>query len=349
MDSITITRPDDWHVHLRDGEMLQRVTPYSAAQFGRVMVMPNLAPPVTNVSMALKYRQRICDAAANQSGFEPKLSLYLTDQTSVSDVLEANAQEHIVGFKLYPAGATTNSASGVSRISDLMTVLEAISDTKLVLQIHGEVTDSHVDIFDREAVFIEQVLEPLVRELPELKLILEHITTKNGVQFVEQSGEKIGGTITPQHLLFNRNELFRGGIRPHAYCLPVLKRETHRQALLEAATGGNTSFFLGTDSAPHTRSSKQSNCGCAGIFSASAAIEIYAQIFDQMDRLDKLEGFASFHGADFYDLPRNTESITLVRQSNSVAELIPASDGGSDDDLIPLLAGERLLWKLASD
>ena len=346
MKSITIVQPDDWHVHLRDGDMLQRVAPYTASQFGRAMIMPNLSPPVTNVSRALEYRQRILNGVSSESGFQPKMSIYLTDNTSQTDVAQAAEHPDIVGFKLYPAGATTNSASGVSRISGLMEVLESMADTDLVLQVHGEVTDNHVDIFDRESVFIEQVLSPLAKELPELKIILEHVTTKEGVQFVEQGGGNIAATITPQHLMFNRNEIFREGIRPHLYCLPVLKREGHRQALVEAATGGNRQFFLGTDSAPHSKASKQSSCGCAGIFSANAAIELYAAVFDELERIHQLEGFSSIYGAEFYGLPHNSKKVTLTKETQIIPDNIPDITGLEGEELIPLLAGEAISWKL---
>jgi len=347
-DSITIVRPDDWHLHVRDGKILERVVPYTASQFGRALIMPNLNPPVKKVTQALKYRSEILDAIPRDTTFDPKMSLYLTDSTTVSDVVSASQSDHIAGFKLYPAGATTNSDSGVTKIIGVMPVLEAMSEHGVVLQVHGEVTDKHVDIFDREAVFIEQILSPLSREIPQLKIVLEHITTREGVNFVESAGPQIAGTITPQHLLYNRNEIFRGGIRPHAFCLPVLKREVHRQALIEAATQGNPSFFLGTDSAPHTRSAKQSECGCAGIFSASAAIEIYAEIFSSVDKLHMLEGFSSHHGADFYGVKRNTETITLINQNHTLPTKIADSNKDSDDDLIPLMAGHQLSWMLQS-
>ena len=308
--------------------------------------MPNLSPPVTNVEQALKYRTEILNAVPSGTTFDPKMSLYLTDSTMVSDVVAASQSSHIAGFKLYPAGATTNSDSGVTKITGIMPVLEAMAEHDVILQVHGEVTDKHVDIFDREAVFIDQILSPLNREIPQLKIVLEHITTREGVSFVESTGQQIAGTITPQHLLYNRNEIFRGGIRPHAFCLPVLKREIHRQALMAAATQGNPSFFLGTDSAPHTRGAKQSECGCAGIFSASAAIEIYAEIFASVEKLHMLEGFASHHGADYYGVKRNAETITLINQNHTLVEKIDCASEHPDDDLIPLMAGQQLSWML---
>lgn len=308
--------------------------------------MPNLNPPVKNVTQALKYRSQILDSVPSNTTFDPKMSLYLTDSTTVADVVEASQSEHIAGFKLYPAGATTNSDSGVTKILGVMPILEAMSEHGVVLQVHGEVTDKHVDIFDREAVFIDQILLPLSREIPQLKIVLEHITTREGVDFVQSAGPQIAGTITPQHLLYNRNEIFRGGIRPHAFCLPVLKREAHRQALMEAATQGNPSFFLGTDSAPHIRGAKQSECGCAGIFSANAAIEIYAEIFASVDKLHMLEGFSSHHGADFYDVKRNTKTITLINQRHTLPTKIDGANKNADDDLIPLMAGHQLSWML---
>jgi dihydroorotase len=326
--------------------MLKRVVPFTSSRFGRALIMPNLNPPVKNVEQALKYRAEILNAVPSGTTFDPKMSLYLTDSTAISDVVSASQSDHISGFKLYPAGATTHSDSGVTKITGVMPVLEAMAEHGVVLQVHGEVTDKHVDIFDREAVFIDQILSPLNREIPQLKIVLEHITTREGVSFVESAGQQIAGTITPQHLLYNRNEIFRGGIRPHAFCLPVLKREVHRQALMAAATQGNESFFLGTDSAPHTRGAKQSECGCAGIFCASAAIEIYAEIFASIDKLHMLEGFASHHGADYYGVKRNTETITLINQDHTIPAKIGCENDHSDNDLIPLMAGQQLSWML---
>ena len=344
--SLTITRPDDWHVHLRDGAMMAAVAPLSARQFHRVLVMPNLSPPVRTVAEALAYRERILACCAPDSDFDPKMSLYLTDETPLEEVSAAADCEHVLGFKLYPAGATTNSAFGVTRIFDRMPVFEAMAAQGVALQVHGEVTDANVDVFDREQVFIDQVLSMIRREIPELPMVLEHITTRDGVQFVEDGDTHVAGTITPQHLLFSRNEMFRGGLRPHAYCLPVLKRETHRQALVEAATGGNPSFFLGTDSAPHTRSAKETDCGCAGVFSAATAIEIYAQVFEGVERLHNLEAFASFNGADFYGLPRNKDTITLNQVDNPVPASLAVTGMDEPEELVPLLAGTNLRWSL---
>ncbi len=346
--TLTITRPDDWHIHLRDGEMLTRVVPYTATRFGRALVMPNLNPPVTTVRQALQYRNRILAAVPDESAFDPKMCLYLTDQTSTDEVKAAAACQHILGFKLYPAGATTNSSCGVTKITRMMKVFESMCRQGVVLQVHGEVTDPHVDVFDREAVFIDQVLIPLHQELPELGLVLEHVTTRQGVDFVRNANRSVAATITPQHLLYNRNEIFRGGLRPHNYCLPVLKREIHRQALVDAATSGDPSFFLGSDSAPHTRAVKESACGCAGVFSAHAAIEFYAEVFDGMECIDKLERFSSHSGADFYQLPRNTGKITLSRITNTLPGRIGPQREASDDDLIPLMAGQSLSWSLLS-
>lgn len=346
MMNLRITQPDDWHVHLRDGKMLKRVTFYTALQFGRALIMPNLTLPVVTVEQAMGYRRRILESLPSDSTFDPRMSVYLTDDTSIEEVRKAAQNPYILGFKLYPAGATTNSASGVTKINRIMHTLEAMADCGVTLQIHGEVTDNHIDIFDRESEFIDQILEPLHRELPGLKLVLEHITTVNGVEFVKGSNPCVAGTITPHHLMFNRNEIFKGGIRPHLYCLPVLKREHHRLALLGAATSGNPSFFLGSDSAPHTRTSKQSNCGCAGIFSANAAIELYAEVFEQAGLIGRLEGFASHFGADFYNLPRNSRNIILTRQQHQIPERIGCGNQENQDDLVPLLAGSSIQWKL---
>ena len=357
METLTITRPDDWHVHLRRGAMLAGVVEHTAARFGRAVVMPNLSPPVVSVAQALEYRAEIMAALAALAAlptlprlptgraFNPLMSLYLTDNTRPRAVQDAAAQAHIAGFKLYPAGATTNSELGVTRISKVMPALEAMAAHGVVLQVHGEVTDPQVDVFDREAVFIEHILEPLHRELPELRLILEHVTTEQGVQFVRQAGDNVAATITVHHLLFSRNEMFRGGIRPHAYCLPVAKRERHRLALLEAATSADPSFFLGTDSAPHTRRSKESACGCAGIYSAPAALELYAEVFEGMRALDKLEGFASHYGADFYRLKRNPEKLTLKKTPWRMADAW-ATGAEAGDEIVPLGAGETVAWSV---
>lgn len=349
--TITITQPDDWHVHVRDGEMLARVIPYTAAQFGRALIMPNLNPPVSTVQQALEYRKTILSALPAETSFDPKMSLYLTDATTEAEVKAAAQCEHILGFKLYPAGATTNSSAGVTRVSNMMDVFESMAQHGVVLQVHGEVTDPQVDIFDRESVFIDQILLPLHQELPELSLVLEHITTSQGVDFVKATNHFVAGTITPHHLMYNRNEMFRGGIRPHLYCLPTLKRESHRQSLVAAATSGDPSFFLGTDSAPHTRINKQSACGCAGIFSAHAAIEFYAEIFAGIKCIDKLENFASHFGADFYKLEKNPRKITLHNKTKHIPASIGKNQGTevSDDDIIPLMAGETLTWSVCPD
>ncbi len=317
MTSITFTRPDDWHLHLRDGEQLRAVLPHTAKQFARAIVMPNLRPPVVTVEMALAYRARILAAlpAALQSGFEPLMTLYLTDNTAPAEIVRAKESGVIHGVKLYPAGATTNSDAGVTDIAKCYATLAAMERNNLPLLVHGEVTDADVDVFDREKVFIDRVLAPLTHRFPGLRIVFEHVTTRDAVQFVAAASRHIAATITAHHLLLNRNAIFQGGIRPHHYCLPVLKREIHRQALLDAATSGNPKFFLGTDSAPHSQMNKENVCGCAGIFTAHAAVELYATAFEQAGRLNKLEAFASFHGADFYQLPRNTSSITLKKES----------------------------------
>ena len=344
MTSITITRPDDWHLHLRDGEQLRAVLLHTARQFARAIIMPNLRPPVTTVEMALAYRARILAAlpAALQSGFEPLMILYLTDNTASAEIVRAKESGVIHGVKLYPAGATTNSDAGVTDIAKCYATLAAMERNDLPLLVHGEVTDTDVDVFDREKVFIERVLMPLTRRFPRLRIVFEHVTTRDAVQFVTEAPGNIAATITAHHLLLNRNAIFQGGIRPHHYCLPVLKREMHRQALLAAATSGNLKFFLGTDSAPHGQASKENACGCAGIFTAHAAIELYATAFEQAGALDKLEAFASFHGADFYRLPRNTSSITLQKES----WIVPEQFDFGGEPLIPLYAGAPLNWKL---
>lgn len=344
MISITITRPDDWHLHLRDGGQLRAVLPHTAKQFARAIIMPNLKPPVVTVEMALAYRTRILAAlpVALQNHFEPLMTLYLTDNTPPSEIIRAKESAVIYGVKLYPAGATTNSDAGVTDIAKCYNTLAAMERNNLPLLVHGEVTDADVDVFDREKVFIDRVLAPLTRHFPDLRIVFEHVTTRDAVQFVTESSERIAATITAHHLLLNRNAIFQGGIRPHHYCLPVLKREMHRQALLEAAASGNPKFFLGTDSAPHAQMSKENACGCAGIFTAHAAIEFYAAAFEQAGALNKLEAFASFHGADFYQLPRNTSSITLKKES----WIVPERFDYSGEQLIPLFAGTPLNWKL---
>ena len=341
--TLRLRAPDDCHLHLRDGDMLKRVVNHTAREFNRAVVMPNLNPPVTTVDQAAGYRDRIRSAVEPRHRFEPLMTLYLTDNTRKQDIREAAERDWMVGAKLYPAGATTNSSSGVTSIVGLMPVLETMTHTGLVLQVHGEVTDPHIDIFDREAVFIEQVLMPIRHELPELRIVLEHITTRHGIEFVESAGDNVAGTLTPQHLLFNRNEIFRGGIRPHYYCLPVLKREQHRAALARAATSGSSKFFLGTDSAPHAQHTKETACGCAGCYSAHAAMPMYARLFEQYEALDKLENFASIAGAEFYGLPLNEGEITLVKDAWEVPETYALDNGES---LVPLFAGETMDWKL---
>ncbi|BAZ94935.1 dihydroorotase (dhoase) protein [Thiohalobacter thiocyanaticus] len=339
---LTLTRPDDWHLHLRDGPVLADVVPHSARQCGRAIIMPNLKPPVVSTHQALDYRERILAAVPAGVDFTPLMTLYLTDNLSPEEIRTAAASGHVYAVKLYPAGATTHSDAGVTDIQHTLPTLEAMAEAGLPLLVHGEVTDPDIDIFDREAVFIERHLEPLVRRLPELKLVLEHITTRQGIEFVQGSGPNVAGTLTAHHLLYNRNAMLVGGIRPHYYCLPVLKRESHREALITAATSGSPKFFLGTDSAPHPQHAKESACGCAGLYTAHAAIEFYAEAFEQANALDKLEGFASHHGADFYGLPRNTDTITLVREPWTVPESYPLADA----KVIPLRAGGEIAWRL---
>lgn len=344
-DQIRIIRPDDWHLHLRDGAALQSVLPHTAQRFARAIVMPNLKPPVTTTAMAGEYRRRILEALPAGRKFEPLMTLYLTDRTSPAEIRTAVASGFVQGVKLYPAGATTNSDSGVTDLEKTWPALEAMSQAGLPLLIHGEATDPEIDIFDREKRFIDEVLAPLLQRFPDLKVVLEHITTRAAAEFVARGPETLAATITPQHLLENRNAIFRGGIRPHYYCLPILKREADREALLEAATGGNPKFFLGTDSAPHARGDKESACGCAGIYSAHAAIELYAEAFDRAGRLDRLEGFASLHGADFYGLPRNRDTLSLVRRSWTP----PAEYPFADTKIVPFRAGEPVQWQLADE
>ncbi|MCD2511133.1 dihydroorotase [Comamonas endophytica] len=341
IDSITITRPDDWHLHVRDGEALRTVVPHTAAQFGRAIIMPNLKPPVTTAAQAVAYRERILAAVPEGVDFEPLMTLYLTDNIPAEEIVRAKAAG-VVALKLYPAGATTNSDAGVTDMRKTYATLEAMQREGLLLLVHGEVTGNEIDVFDREAAFIDQQLIPLRRDFPELKIVFEHITTREAAQYVTEADRFTGATITPQHLLFNRNAIFTGGIRPHYYCLPVLKRETHRLALVEAATSGNAKFFLGTDSAPHAAHLKEHASGCAGCYSAHAAIEMYAEAFDNAGALDKLEAFASFHGPDFYALPRNTGTITLRRESWTP----PESYAYGEAQLKPLRSGEALPWKM---
>lgn len=342
MDELVLTRPDDWHLHVRDGAALAAVLPFTARQFGRAIIMPNLLPPVVTTAQAQAYRKRLLEALPEGTGFEPLMTLYLTDTTSPDEILRARDSGQVAGVKLYPAGATTNSDSGVTDLGRCDATLEAMQRVGLPLLIHGEVTDHDVDIFDREAVFIERVLQPLLSRFPALKVVFEHITTADAVDFVLQAPDHVGATITAHHLLLNRNHLLVGGVRPHNYCLPVLKRERHRQALLAAATSGNPKFFLGTDSAPHARSTKENACGCAGTFSAPAAIELYAEAFAAVGRLDRLQGFASHHGPDFYGLPRNEQQIRLRREPWQ----IPASYPYLDETIVPFMAGETLSWRM---
>jgi dihydroorotase len=340
MDTLTLARPDDWHLHLRDGDMLAAVLPDTARRFARAIAMPNLNPPVRTVSDAAAYRERILAVLPAGMDFEPLMTLYLTDNTSPEEIVKAKESGFVHAVKYYPAGATTNSDSGVTDIHRVEAVLEKMQEVGLPLLLHGEVTNPDVDLFDREAVFIERILAPLLQRQPELKVVLEHITTRQAAEFVTAASANVGATITAHHLLYNRNAMFRGGIRPHYYCLPVLKRETHREALVAAATSGNPKFFLGTDSAPHATHAKESACGCAGIYTAHAAIELYAEAFESAGALDKLEGFASHFGPDFYGLPRNTDVITLVKDRH----LVP---GEHDGGVTPLRANEYLTWRLA--
>ena len=342
MDKITITRPDDWHLHLRDGDALKAVLPDTANRFGRAIVMPNLRPPVTTTALAAEYRQRILDALPAGASFEPLMTLYLTDNTSAAEITRAKASGFVHGVKLYPAGATTNSDSGVSSLDACGEALEAMQESGMPLLVHAEVTDADVDVFDRERVFIDRHMQPLLTKYPGLKVVFEHITTKDAAEFVVSAPSNVAATITPHHLLMNRNAMFTGGIRPHHYCLPILKREEHRLALVSAATSGNPKFFLGTDSAPHAKSSKEAACGCAGMYSAHAGIELYAEAFEAAGALDKLESFASFYGADFYGLPRNTDQITLLKTAWNVPESITFAA----DILVPLRAGQSIAWKM---
>ncbi len=342
MKSLTIIRPDDWHLHLRDGDALKAVTAHAARRFRRAIVMPNLTPPVVTLGQALAYRRQILDALPPESGFRPLMTLYLTDKTLPSDVLRAKEDGHIHGVKLYPAGATTNSEAGVTDIRHTYEVLDVMQELGMPLLVHGEVADPEVDVFDRERIFIERVLAPLTERFPRLRVVLEHVTTREGVEFVRSAAPSVAATITAHHLLINRNAMFAGGIRPHHYCLPVAKRERHRQALVEAATSGDPKFFLGTDSAPHPRFKKESACGCAGIYTAYNALELYAEAFEQAGALGRLEAFAGFHGADFYGLPRNQDTLTLVKEEWTVPESLPFGNDG----LVPFRAGETMNWRL---
>jgi len=340
--SLTLTRPDDWHLHLRDGATLAAVLPHSARQFARAIVMPNLKPPVTTTEQAGAYRQRILAALPAGMAFEPLMTLYLTDNTPPEEIHRARAAGFVHGVKLYPAGATTNSDAGVTDLGKCMATLEAMQETGLPLLMHGEVTDPDIDVFDREAVFIERVLEPLRRALPALKIVFEHITTRQAAQYVQAADGPLAATITAHHLLYNRNEIFKGGIRPHYYCLPILKREEHRQALVAAATSGSPKFFVGTDSAPHAKGAKEHACGCAGCYTALHALELYAEAFDRAGALGQLEGFASLHGPAFYGLPRNTGSVTLRRETWT----LPAELALGDDTIVPLDGGATMNWRL---
>lgn len=341
MTTLTITRPDDWHVHLRDGEALNNTVADISRYFGRAIIMPNLVPPVTNAELATQYHQRIM--AANPSKqFQPLMVLYLTDKTTAEDIKAAKASGIVYAAKLYPAGATTNSSSGVTNVDNIAPVLAAMEEVNMPLLVHGEVTDHDIDIFDREAIFIDTILRPLVAKYPTLKIVLEHITTKNAVDFVKEASDNVAATITVHHLLFNRNHMLVGGIRPHFYCLPILKRNTHQHALIEAATSGSEKFFLGTDSAPHPQGAKEAACGCAGAYTAHAAIELYAEAFEQAGALDKLEGFASLNGPKFYNLPVNSDKITLVKQAWNV----PATMAFGDDVVVPIRADETIAWQV---
>ncbi|MEQ1530828.1 MAG: dihydroorotase [Methylococcales bacterium] len=342
MKTLTITRPDDWHLHVRNGAILKTVLPHTVRQFARAIIMPNLKPPVTSVAQALAYRDEILHAVPAGYGFTPLMTLYLTAATTIEEIKTAAACEHVFAFKLYPAGATTNSDAGVADVRSIFPLLAAMEQYDIPLLIHGEVVDENCDIFDRERLFIDTHLQTITKQFPALRMVLEHLTTLEAVQFVESAGSNIAATITPQHLLFNRNALLAGGIRPHFYCLPILKREQHRQALVAAATSGNPKFFLGTDSAPHITSTKETACGCAGCFSAHAALELYTEAFEQANALDKLEGFASFYGADFYRLPRNTDTVTLEKTDWAV----PSQYGSDELTITPLRANETLSWKM---
>ena len=344
METLTITRPDDWHLHVRTGDMLGTVISHTARQFARAIIMPNLQPPVVKVAQALAYRDQIVQALPANCTFNPLMTLYLTDSTEPDEVRNAAESEHVYAFKLYPAGATTNSESGVTSLKAIYSVLEAMQKFDLPLLVHGEVTNADCDIFDREKRFIEQNLSEIVKNFPNLRIVVEHITTTEAVQFVESASANIAATITPQHLMYNRNAILAGGIKPHYYCLPIIKRETHRQALLAAATSGSPKYFLGTDSAPHLQHLKESSCGCAGCYSAHAALELYTEIFDKADALTKLEGFASFYGADFYRLPRNETTVSLQKTAWKVPDTYPVKE----HSLVPLKAGEMLHWRLCN-
>ena len=344
MNELTITQPDDWHLHLRDSPYLEAVVKDSARQFARAIIMPNLTPPVRSCEDAEAYRQRILQALPAESKFQPLMTLYLTDNTSVTDIEEASRSEHIFGAKLYPAGATTNSDAGVTDLAKLDAVFDAMQEHGLVLQVHGEATATDIDVFDREKVFIDRSLVAIRERFPELRIVFEHITTREAVEFVRANPTNLGATITAHHLLMSRNALFEGGLRPHHYCLPILKRELHREALVEAATGGEPNFFLGTDSAPHPRDAKESACGCAGMYTAHAAIELYAEVFEDAGCLDRLEGFASLHGPQFYGLEPSDQTLTLRREPWTVPDVYPFGDGA----VVPFRAGGSVRWRVAA-
>jgi dihydroorotase len=345
LTKLRLRRPDDWHLHLRDGAQMAAVLPFTAARFARALVMPNLKPPMTTTAALAEYRSRILAALPAGTAFEPLMTLYLTDSTPPEEIRRARASGFVVGAKLYPAGATTHSDAGVTSIDRIWGALEAMAEAGLVLQVHGEVTAGDVDVFDREQAFIDRVLSRVVTRVPALKVVFEHVTTAQAVEFVRSARAGVAATLTPQHLLMNRNAMFEGGLRPHAYCLPVLKRERDREALVEAATGGDSRFFLGTDSAPHARHTKEAACGCAGIFSAHAGIELYAEVFESAGHLDRLEAFASEHGADFYGRPRNSGQITLERRPWEV----PANYPFGADELVPLRSGATVGWRLVAE
>lgn len=346
MTQLKLARPDDWHLHLRQGEVMRSVVGMTAKQMGRAIVMPNLSPPVRNAQEALSYRNEIVCSLPKGTSFNPLMTLYLTDKTTKQNIIEAGNNEHVYAVKLYPAGATTNSESGVTSVLGVYPVIEQMQKEGVPLLVHGEVTHADIDVFDREKVFIETVLAPLLKNFPELKVVLEHITTKEAVDFVSGSSDNVAATITAHHLLANRNHMLVGGIKPHYYCLPVLKRKSpHQEALIAAATSGSAKFFLGTDSAPHDKYQKESACGCAGVFSAHAAIELYAEVFDRANKIEMLEGFASHHGPDFYGLKRNTESITLEKKSWTV----PESYKLANSEIVPFFGGRSLSWRLLTD
>ena len=346
MTQLKLARPDDWHLHLRQGEVMRSVVGMTAKQMGRAIVMPNLSPPVRNAQEALRYRKEIVCSLPKGTSFNPLMTLYLTDKTTKQNIIEAGNNEHVYAVKLYPAGATTNSESGVTSVLGVYPVIEQMQKEGVPLLVHGEVTHADIDVFDREKVFIETVLAPLLKNFPELKVVLEHITTKDAVDFVSGSSDNVAATITAHHLLANRNHMLVGGIKPHYYCLPVLKRKSpHQEALIAAATSGSAKFFLGTDSAPHDKYQKESACGCAGVFSAHAAIELYAEVFDRANKIEMLEGFASHHGPDFYGLKRNTESITLEKNS----WVVPESYKLANSEIVPFFGGRSLSWRLLTD